>query len=229
MQASLTSMKSILVGIFIASFAILAGTLSANAQASTITKTVNGNDYEITTISGAYSNASIAAQLEATPWWGDSSLSFDISTAVLHELGDSGLNPIASALAAYATNAGSVSITWTLTGTSTVNDCPVSCPALSDVHNYLVGTLLASSKFAPVKYTSAPDFIPSNVPTCSGSEFVSGFQIVGGGKISWYVDHRHAGKCFNVDVTVLPEGVSSWDVEAVLEMLGGNYDVYRRG
>ncbi|MDG1738070.1 MAG: hypothetical protein P8L68_10725 [Paracoccaceae bacterium] len=50
----------------------------------------------------------------------------------------------------------------------------------------------------------APDFIPTNVPTCSGSMFVSGFQIVGGGKIGWYVDHRHADKCFDVDVTILP-------------------------
>lgn len=36
----------------------------------------------------------------------------------------------------------------------------------------------------PDAYTTAPDLIPSNVPTCSGANFVSGFQIVGGGKIT---------------------------------------------
>ena len=68
--------------------------------------------------------------------------------------------------------------------------------------------------------TSAPDLIISNVPTCDGSNFVSGFQIIGDGGVEWYADAQHAGKCFNMDVTFLPEGVSAYDMDAVLDFLG---------
>ena len=210
MPMSFRSLRLSFLGLMVASISVVAGAVSVNAQAATITKTVDGKDYEFTTIYGAYSDASIASQLESMPWWGDSTLSWSVSEAILNDLGDSGpAQPAASALAAYGTSGGNVSITYTLTGTSTVVDCPSSCPSLALVHYYIIGTLLTSSNFAPAKYTLAPDLIPSNVPTCSGSEFVSGFQILGGGKISWYVDHRHKDKCFDVDVNVLPEGVSS--------------------
>ena len=68
--------------------------------------------------------------------------------------------------------------------------------------------------------TSAPDLIISNVPTCDGSVFVSGFQIIGGGGVEWYADAQHEGTCFNVDVTFLPDGVSAYDMDAVLDYLG---------
>ena len=77
--------------------------------------------------------------------------------------------------------------------------------------------------------TSAPDLIISNVPTCDGSIFVSGFQIIGGGGVEWYADAQHEGTCFNMDVTFLPEGVSAYDMDAVLEFLGDRkVDVFRR-
>jgi hypothetical protein len=79
----------------------------------------------------------------------------------------------------------------------------------------------------PVRYTLAPDLIPSNVPTCSGSKFVSGFQIVGGGEISWYVDNSKKDECFDVDVNILPEGVNAKDMAAVLALLNQALDVYR--
>lgn len=80
----------------------------------------------------------------------------------------------------------------------------------------------------PDRYTLAPDLIPSNVPTCSGSKFVNGFQILGGGEISWFVEHSKKDECFDLDVTVLPEGVSAKVVSEVLAALGSsNFDVYR--
>jgi len=75
--------------------------------------------------------------------------------------------------------------------------------------------------------TLAPDLIISNVPTCDG-DFVSGFQIIGGGGVEWYADAHHAGTCFDVDVTFLPEGVSAYDMDAVLDYLGDrDVDVFR--
>ena len=78
------------------------------------------------------------------------------------------------------------------------------------------------------KISLAPDLIPSNVPTCDG-DFVSGFQIVGGGAIEWYADAQHQDRCFDVDVTFLPEEVSAYDIEAVLEFFGDReLDIYGR-
>ena len=86
---------------------------------------------------------------------------------------------------------------------------------------------VASKSLRPAAYTSAPDLIPSNVPTCSGSKFVSGVQVLGNGGIQWYVEHSKKDECFNVDVTVLPEGVSAKDMSAVMAALGSsNFDVY---
>ena len=52
-------------------------------QAATFT--VNGTDYDITTVYGSYD--SLKTQLEATPWWGNGSLGFQVATAVGNELG----------------------------------------------------------------------------------------------------------------------------------------------
>ena len=88
-------------------------------------------------------------------------------------------------------------------------------------------TVAPSKSLRPVKYTLAPDLIPSNVPTCSGSKFVSGVQVLGNGGIQWFVENSKKDECFNVDVTVLPEGVSAKDMSAVMAALGSsNFDVY---
>jgi len=89
------------------------------------------------------------------------------------------------------------------------------------------GAATRARTLRPVRYTLAPDLIPSNVPTCSGSKFVSGFQIVGGGEISWYVDNSKKDECFDVDVNILPEGVNAKDMAAVLALLNQALDVYR--
>lgn len=80
--------------------------------------------------------------------------------------------------------------------------------------------------FRPTSYTIAPDLLPSNVPTCSGSKFVNGVQVLENGGITWYVEHTKKDECFSVDVTVLPEGVSAKDINAILAVLGSNFDVY---
>lgn len=78
------------------------------------------------------------------------------------------------------------------------------------------------------QYTTAPDLIRSNVPTCGG-DFVSGFQVIGNGGISWYADAHHADRCFDRDVTFLPADISAYDMDAVIEYLGlPSIDVFRR-
>ena len=87
---------------------------------------------------------------------------------------------------------------------------------------YCYGTSLKADRM-----TLAPDLIPSNVPTCDG-DFVSGFQIVGGGAIEWYADAHHQDRCFDVQVTFLPEGVSAYDMDSVLVYLGErDLDVFK--
>ena len=79
----------------------------------------------------------------------------------------------------------------------------------------------------PDRYTTAPDLIPSNVPTCDTSKFVSGFQIIGNGEINYYADYSKRDECFNVDVTILPEDVSAKDVEELLAWLDRPLDVFK--
>ena len=41
--------------------------------------TVGGTNYDVTTVTGSYN--SLKSQLEATPWWGNSTLAADLATA----------------------------------------------------------------------------------------------------------------------------------------------------
>lgn len=93
---------------------------------------------------------------------------------------------------------------------------------------FVDGELIIRRTMRPDRYTTAPDLIPSNVPTCNGSKFVNGFQILGGGEIKWFVEHSKKDECFDMNVTVLPEGVSAKVISDVLAALGSsNFDVYR--
>ena len=88
------------------------------------------------------------------------------------------------------------------------------------------GYICTGSTLKADKTTLAPDLIRSNVPTCDG-KFVAGFQIIGS-TIEWYVDASKADECFNMDVTVLPEGVSAYEMDEILEYLGDrDLDVFR--
>lgn len=53
------------------------------AQAATFT--VNGTDYDITTVTGSYN--SLTTQLQATPWWGNSLLAEALANEVWDSLG----------------------------------------------------------------------------------------------------------------------------------------------
>ena len=47
------------------------------AQAATFTASINGTDYNITTVTGSYN--SLKTQLEATPWWNNQSLASSVA------------------------------------------------------------------------------------------------------------------------------------------------------
>ena len=105
------------------------------------------------------------------------------------------------------------------------------------LYKYIFGTDIEAALVAeagkkarrmrPDNYTLAADFIPSNVPTCDTSKFVSGFQIIANGEVKYYADYAKRDECFNVDVTILPEDVSAKDIEEVLAWLDQTLDVYR--
>jgi hypothetical protein len=85
------------------------------------------------------------------------------------------------------------------------------------------------SQYRPVRYTTAPDLHQTNIATCSGSKFVSGLKVVGGGEIKLYVDEVNKDECFPGDVTVLPSDVSSRNLAQVLAYLGStNFDIFAR-
>ena len=111
--------------------------------------------------------------------------------------------------------------------------------SISLLYKYIFGTDIEAALAAessggkkartlrPDRYTTAPDLIPSNVPTCDTSKFVSGFQIIGNGEINYYADYSKRDECFNVDVTILPEDVSAKDVEELLAWLDRPLDVFK--
>lgn len=91
----------------------------------------------------------------------------------------------------------------------------------------IIWAKLAGREFAPSSQTLAPDLLQTNIMTCGGNDFVSGILIIGHGQITKYVDYKHRDACFDGDVIVLPEGVMSHDIAAILAFLGsGNFDVY---
>lgn len=107
----------------------------------------------------------------------------------------------------------------------------ISASNLTAANAYIFGGIAKAgvTGLRPAAYTTAPDFVPGNVPTCLGSKFVSGFQIRGGGQITYYTDAKNADECFNLNVEILPVGISSRDIVAVLEYLGNpELDVYSR-
>ncbi|MDG1738069.1 MAG: hypothetical protein P8L68_10720 [Paracoccaceae bacterium] len=104
-----------IVGVLCASF--------ASAASTDLYGKVDGKRFKFTTIYGQYSDSTLAAQLEANAWWGDSVFSESVSAVVGDDLGTAGpLQPFASALAAYATDTGFVSVTFNSTGTTTTVD-----------------------------------------------------------------------------------------------------------
>ena len=215
-------MNYLKTGLLEGAIAIAGSQMIAEAPATTVS--VDGKTYDLTTLFGSFDEN--AGVLEDQPWWGDEGLAIALADEVEFDLGDfNGDFPAEIPMSpVFAFEAGQgVAGAFATPGIS----CVGSCHGTSDEAAYAV--LVKNAKFLrPDAYTLAPDFIPSNVPTCSGSKFVSGFQILGGGKISWYADASKKDECFDGDITFLPEGVSAKDVAAVLAHLGNpELDVFR--
>jgi hypothetical protein len=70
-----------IVLMLLAVICFFAGTSSADS----ITVTVNGTQYDITTVTGTFTDN--MAQLESTPWWDNESLAQEIAAAVMDDIG----------------------------------------------------------------------------------------------------------------------------------------------
>ena len=230
-----------------ASALLVAGVIQA--QSASLTVEYEGVSYELE--ASVTDHDTDYAALEAAPWWGNESLAIGLAGAVELSLGtqtgtaedfpDRGAYFLWSQTNESASQNGYVAFFDSTLGVISCAEAVNTCPEgeawtpynFEAVLYVLVGTGLPAASSAapqtlrPVKYTSAPDLIPSNVPTCSGSKFVSGVQVIGNGGIKWYVEHSKKDECFDVDVTVLPEGVSAKEMAEVLAALGSsNFDIY---
>ena len=230
-EVNIAKILYVIISILIPSFSV------AQSGTFTTTVTVRGTVYELENYYGKYDdNKSV---MMAQPWWGDEALAFDFSVAAQGDLGlRDGTPSVAGSnshalfsFEPFANHHGVGSQTRYIYSVGQTNPAKGWYRGGVD-WNYAILSASSSSTdnrggLRPVKYTLAPDLIPSNVPTCSGSKFVSGFQILGGGKITWYVESRYASECFNGNVIVLPEGVSAKDMTEVLAYLGNpDLDVY---
>ncbi|MFM7408225.1 MAG: hypothetical protein ACKO3K_16605 [Cuspidothrix sp.] len=83
MKLNLNRISAFFVGVGSAA-AILAGASAANAA----TFTVNGTDYDVTTVSGIFnSDSSLRQQLQQQVWWGNESLAQQFARTVGSSLG----------------------------------------------------------------------------------------------------------------------------------------------
>ncbi len=114
------------------------------AGAKTVVVNVGGTAYALTAVPLSY--AANAAELQAQPWWGNEPLAFAISSALQYQLGDLEGGPgttlgIPSALLAYGTDTGYVSITY---WDGATENCPVDCPLEAASFFYVTGAVVAS-------------------------------------------------------------------------------------
>jgi hypothetical protein len=65
--------------------ALIASLMSAHAFAADVIVSVNGSNYDVSTVTVKFKDLSVT--LKATPWWGDSSLAKSFSDAVQASLG----------------------------------------------------------------------------------------------------------------------------------------------
>ena len=64
----------------------VSGVMSSSAQAATVNRTVNGVNYDISTVEGGTFN-SLQSTLQSQPWWGSSTSASQFATAVGNGLG----------------------------------------------------------------------------------------------------------------------------------------------
>jgi hypothetical protein len=75
----------------------------STSKADSITVTVDGTQYDITTVTGTFTDN--MTQLESTPWWGDATLAQAIATAVADDIGTPNDGGIGGPLFAYSLDA----------------------------------------------------------------------------------------------------------------------------
>ncbi len=111
--------------------------ITTSLSAQTYTVSVGGNQYTVQASSSVTYN-SIPSTLQATPWWGNSSLAYSISQAVASNAGLTNFIGSMAPLVAYGVSGSSVSIAYWMNGITT--DCPASCPNLTTAYSWLLST-----------------------------------------------------------------------------------------
>lgn len=82
------------------------------------------------------------------------------------------------------------------------------------------------SSYRPDRYTTAPDVRPANYPTCGGNLWVTGFRVGYGKNSQLFIEHKHKDKCFNEEVTFLPEGLRAYNRSGVTAFLNQPIDYF---
>src|ERR1017187_8688956 len=67
--------------------AVIVSVLSACVLSAKANPVINVDGYAITTITGSYNNPGTAATLEAQPWWGSLTLSYQLASDLNTQLG----------------------------------------------------------------------------------------------------------------------------------------------
>ncbi len=127
--------------------------------AGPIVVSVGGNDYTISSQSLPYLGNE--AQFQAQPWWGDGALAVQIAGAMQYQLGNliggPGDDPndpgIPSALIAYGTSGGDVSIAY---WDGATENCPSGCPSEADTYFYVFGSVAPTPAPAPEQVPALP-------------------------------------------------------------------------
>ncbi|TAF09216.1 MAG: hypothetical protein EAZ77_05785 [Nostocales cyanobacterium] len=73
------------IGAFLAGVGSAAAIVASASTANAATFTVNGTDYDITTVTGSYN--SLSSQLQSQVWWGNQTLASQFATIVGSSLG----------------------------------------------------------------------------------------------------------------------------------------------
>jgi len=179
-----------------------------------------GADYAYVDTPGLFSSASIVDTVgeDGDPKEGDGYFTWSV-TAVAGEF----------SLAGYRIYTADGIIDGTGAGPLT-QDSVISAEEADDA---AAGVVSSARSLKPSSYTAEPDLIPSNVPTCVSSTFVSGVQVLMGGDIKYFAEASKQDHCFNEedDVSFLPEGMSAKDMGSVTgyltSVLGTQFDVYK--
>ena len=104
-----------------------------------------------------------------------------------------------------------------------LTQCAIADYVLIDLSvTWLTSPASQSRRFRPDAYTAAPDVRPGNFATCDGRTWVPGFKVAG----QLFIQHKYSDKCFDEEVTFLPDGLRVYDRAAVTRFIGQPIDFY---